>query len=192
MLDHDQAVSPLDQRMEDAEQLSDVVPVEPRRRFVEEEERPGLAGKGAEVADELEPLGFAAAQRVQGLAERQVAEPDRVEERQAVAYLRRIGEEGERLIDAQFEHPGDRRPVPFDGEDLGLEPAPLADGARHEDIREELHLHALVSEPLAMVAAAVPAVEREAGGPEPRLLGPGRGGKQLPDEVPRLDVEGRV
>ncbi len=192
VLDDDEAVAALHEGLQHAEEPRDVVAVEPRRRLVQQEQGSRLAGQGAEVADELQPLGFAAAQRVERLAEREVAEADGVEGGQAVADLRVALEETERVGHAHREDVGDRGPVPLDREDLRLEPAPLADGAGDEDVGEELHLDPLVAEALAVVAPAVPAVEREARRPHPRLLRPRGAREELADQVPRLDVEGGI
>ena len=69
------------------------------------------------------------------------------------------GEQRQRVTDAGVEQVGDRAAVPGDRKHLGLETAALADRARHEHVGKKLHLDALVAETLAVVAAAVAAVE---------------------------------
>ena len=102
------------------------------------------------------------------------------------------GEKRQRVADAGVEQVGDRAAVPGDCEHLGLETAARADRARHKHIGKELHLNALVAEPLAVVAAAVAAVERKAGRAEAGRLRGGRRGVELADALPRLGVERRI
>src|SRR4029450_8222879 len=79
VLDHDHAVALLDEAVEDLDQLRDVVEVEARRRLVEQEEEPPAARLEA-LPRELEALRLAARERVERLAEREVAEAERLEE----------------------------------------------------------------------------------------------------------------
>ncbi len=126
--------------------------VEPGRRLVQEQKRsgvfPGRAGPAepAEVADELQALGFAAAERVEGLAEREVAEPDGVEAGQPRTDRPAVVEEGEGRRDRSVEQVRDRPAAPGDRENLRPEAPALADGAGNEHVREKLHLDALVPE----------------------------------------------
>jgi hypothetical protein len=71
------------------------------------------------------------------------------------------------------EEVGDGAVVPADGEDFGFEAAAFADGAGDEHVGEELHLDAFVAEALAVVAAAVAAVEGKGRGAEAGGLGGG-------------------
>ena len=149
-------------------------------------------GQAAEVADELEPLRFASAERIQRLAEREIAEADLGEHGEPALNVRLRREKRQRVADGRVEQIGDRAAVPGDRQHLWLEAAAFADRARHEDVGEELHLDAFVAEPLAVVAAAVAAVEREAAGAVTGLLRGGRRGVELPDELPCLGVERRI
>ncbi len=163
--------------------------MESRGRLIQQQQGSRLARQRSEVTDQFEPLRLAAAQGVQRLAQGQVPQPDGFERGQAGPHVRRAGQEAQGIRDAHAEDVGDGRAVPFDRQDLGLEPATLADGTGHEHVREELHLHPFKAEPQAMVAAPVAAVEGEAGRAHPGLLGGGRRREQLPDGIPRLDIE---
>ncbi len=145
-----------------------------------------------EVFDELEALGFAAAEGVEGLAEGEVAEADLVEHGEAGADGGLGSEVFEGVGDGGVEQVGDGFFLMGDGEDLGLEAAALADGAGDEDVGEELHLDAFVAEALAVVAAAVAGVEGEGGRAEAGGPGGGGLGVEVADEIPGLGVEGGV
>ncbi len=223
MLDHQDRVAPVDHPLEDRDQEADVLEVETGGRLVEDE-KPfaglglgvgrgigigigfaflGLIGKGfaaRQMADQLDPLGLAAGELVERLAEPEVAEADIAEEierggdllvaaphRQRHRGLRR--EEGPRLLHGQAEDLVDVLPPVADLEDVGLEPLPLASRAGQEDIGEELHLDLLDPRAAAARAAAGPAVEGKSPRREPlrrRRLGRGQ---QIPDRAPSAEVE---
>jgi hypothetical protein len=143
----------------------------------------------AEVADELEALGFAAAEGIERLAEGEVAETHGFERGEAALDGGVRGEKRQGIVDAGVQQIGNGTTVPLDGENLGLETAAVADGTRDKDVGKKLHLDAFVAESLAVVAAAVAAVEGKARRAEAGGLRGGRGGVQLADEFPRLGVE---
>ena len=126
------------------------------------------------------------------MAEGEVAEADFVEDGEAGANGGLGGEVFEGVGDGGVEQVGDGFFLVRDGEDLGLETATFADGAGHEDIGEELHLDAFIAEALAVVAAAVAAIEGEGGGAEAGGAGGFGLGVELADEVPGLGVKGGV
>ena len=204
MFDDDDAVAAVDQGLENGEEAFDVVAVEAGGGFVEEEQRArggrersarsrglgvGRSGVGAEVADEFEALGFAAAEGVEGLAEREVAEADGFEGGEAGADGRMVGEKREGVGDGRGEQVGDGAVVPADREDLGFETAAFADGARDENVGEKLHLDAFIAEPETVVATAVATVEGKGGGAEAGGLRGGGGGVEVADQVPGFGVE---
>ena len=75
VLDDDQRMADVQQRVEAIQQLYDVGKVQAGRRLVEQEQRPAAA-LGGQVGGQLEPLGLAAGERGGRLAEPQVIEPD--------------------------------------------------------------------------------------------------------------------
>ena len=105
VLDDDHAVAALDELLQHVEQAPHVVPVQPGGGFVQRRRAPaggmrfwvlGLLSSGlgapalkrAEVADELEALGFAAAEGVERLAQREIAEADLLKRGRAAAGWR--------------------------------------------------------------------------------------------------------
>ena len=139
VLDDDDAVAAIDQRLQNAEEAFDVVAVQTGGRLVEEQQGaggwPDLRGfafdggvcscgrplNASEIADELQPLRFAAAERVERLAEREVAEADRIEAGESRVNRGVLGEERQRIGHAGREQVGDGAAVPLNREDLGFE-----------------------------------------------------------------------
>ena len=80
VFDDQEGIAGFDETVEDLEQHGDVVEVQAGGGFVENEQVVGLVAPGLslgeQVGDELEALGLAAAEGVEGLAEAQVAEAD--------------------------------------------------------------------------------------------------------------------
>ena len=111
-------------------------------------------------------MGFAAAEGVQGLAEREVAEADGLEGAEARVDRGVVGEERECVGDGRCQEVGDGEVAPTDRKDLGFEAAAFAHRAGDKNIGEELHLDAFVAEALAVVAPAVAAVEGKGRGAE--------------------------
>ena len=214
MLDDDDAVPAVHDALENLEQALHVVAVESGGRFVQEQQSCTWAnrrkigvwsqkfdirnaisncrtasGVVAEVADEFQALGFAAGEGVERLTKREVAEADGIERDETLVDFGFVGEEVQGVAHGGREQVGDGFALPADGQHLGLEAAALADGAGHEHIGEELHLHTLAAEALAVIAAALAAVEGKAGGVEAGRLGGGRGRVEFADEFPGLGVE---
>ena len=83
MLDDDDAVAAIDERLQHGEEAFDVVAVQAGGGLVEQEQRAGVgvgrAGVAAEIADQFQALRFAAAEGVERLAEGEIAEADGVE-----------------------------------------------------------------------------------------------------------------
>ena len=73
VLDDDKAVAVVDEAVEHSKQPGDIVEVQTRGGFIENEQRARLAPFG-EMSGQLEALGFSAAQRVDGLAKAKVIE----------------------------------------------------------------------------------------------------------------------
>src|SRR3954465_14174271 len=97
----------------------------------------------AEMADQLEPLRFAAAERVQRLAESDVAEPDFIEHVERIAQLllfANLREELDRFAHRHLQDVVDRFPVEQHPQDMRLEALPFAFRTAHEEIAQELHL----------------------------------------------------
>ncbi len=160
VLDDDHGVAHLDQPMEYAEQLLDVVEVKARRRLVEHVERSARLAF-SELAAQLDALRFAAAHRGRRLSDLHVAEPD---------FLQRFENAGERdvvakelgaLVDAGIEDLGDVLSLEAHREGLGVVPFAAADVARHVDIGQKVHLDLDDAVAAARFAAASLDVEAE-------------------------------
>src|SRR5262245_43825078 len=106
VLDHDHRVAGLDQAVEHAEQLAEILEVEARGGLVEDVDR--AARRGArQLARELDALRLAARQRRRRLTELEVAEADFGERADARDHRRLVLEHAERLVDGEVEHLGD-------------------------------------------------------------------------------------
>ena len=85
VLDHDHRVAEVAQALERPDQLLVVALVQADRRLVEDVEDADQAR--ADLGREPDPLRLAAGERRRGALEREVADPDRVEEAQPLADL---------------------------------------------------------------------------------------------------------
>src|SRR5690606_12969370 len=103
VLDHDDGVALVDERVEDADQFFAVAEMQTDGRLLEQVEVArqlaaaafAVGGEaGGEFGHQLEPLGFAARERGRGLAEREVAEAAVAHQ---LADLRELGMEVEEL-----------------------------------------------------------------------------------------------
>ncbi len=121
VLDHHDGVARVDEPVQHADQLLDVGHVQPDGRLVENVERlaaarrrggsarrPRVDAHFRELAHELDPLRLAARERRALLAERQIAEPDVLQQRQRVVDRSMRGEEIDRLVDAHPQDVADR------------------------------------------------------------------------------------
>ena len=177
VFDDDEAVAGIDEALENLEENFYVFEMEAGGRFVENEESGFgaflLGGKFGQVADEFEPLAFAAAQGVDRLTAAQVTKADFGEEFEgAQGFLggARIGkffEEGNRFFDRGVEHVGD---VPgafrlgrdeFGFEDVRTKALALAIRTAHENVAEELHFDFFESGATASFALSVAGIEAE-------------------------------
>ena len=196
VLDDDERVSGGDQPPERAEELGDVVEMEPGRRLVEEEQRPLLGARRrrgpGEVPGELEPLRLAAGEGRHRLPEAQVLEADLGERREHRRDVVLAGEDLERLGDGELQHVGDAAALVLDFQDLGPEPLAVAVGAAQVDVGEELHLDVLEAVAAAGRAAAVAGVEAEGARRIAPLLREWRIGEALADRVEGADVARRI
>ena len=190
---HDERVAGFGQAMEQAHQAGHVFAVEASRRFVEEQERAALAGVDlGKVADQLEALRFAAGERRERLAHREVAETDFFEAGQLGGGGRAFAEELARLGDRHREQVADGLPVVLEAQHLVAEAFAVAGRAGQRDVRDELHLDRLPACAAAAFAAAFAGVEGEVRGREPGGLRFRRVAEQRADRVPGADVERRV
>lgn len=197
VLDDDDGGAFLDEEVEGVEEEADVVEVEACGWLVEDEEElvGGLVeGWVEEVCCELEALGFAAAEGIEGLAEAEVAEAEGGEELEwgeDLIFGVEGGEEFDGLVGGEFEDVGDGEAVKADGEGILLIAGTIALGAAEEEVGEELHFDFFEAEALAAGAAAAGGgVEGEERGGEVVLEGLGGVCEEVADGVEDAEVDG--
>ena len=83
-------------------------------------------------------------------------------------------------------------PFVADFERLAREAMSLADGARHPDVGEKIHLEPVRAASLARLAAAAGDVEAETARLEAAHFRFGQLGEQIADQVEQFDVRGRI
>ena len=142
--DHDRRAV-RDELAEHAEERPDVERVKADGRLVEDEERVGL--DPAHFAGELEALRLAAGEAGRGLAEREVAQAEFVQDRETLADELEVAAESERGADVHRHQIGKRRRASglVRQQDLpgGLAvTGPAAVGTRDIDVGQELHVQA--------------------------------------------------
>ena len=98
----------------------------------------------------------------------------------------------QRLLHVHFQHVVDVLALEADLQRLAVEAPALADGARHPDVGEEIHLQPIGAVALARLAAAARLVEAEAARLVAANLRLGQLGEQSADLVEDLDVRRRV
>ncbi len=190
---HDERVAGFGQAMQQADQAGHVLAVQAGRGFVEKQQRAALAGVDlGKVADQLESLGFAAGERRERLAHREVAEADFFEAGELGGGGRAFAEELARLGDGHREQVADGLAVIMEAEHLVAETFAVAGRAGQRDVRDELHLDGLPACAAATFAAAFAGVEGEVRGREPGGLRFRRVAEQRADRVPGADIERRV
>src|SRR5690606_19958294 len=119
VFNHDQRVTVVDQLLQGGDQFADVVTVEPGCRLIEKEENTWLilvlataallaGANSGEVANQFEPLGFAAGKRIERLAEREVTKPDSLERFEAAGDGGNLVIKTARFVDGHFENVVDR------------------------------------------------------------------------------------
>ena len=193
MLDHDHAIALGDKAVKDFEEQGDIVEMQAGRRLVKNQERAVLVLLD-EMVDELQPLGLAAAQRVDRLAEPQVIEPDLGQKPERAGdrptRVERF-EKFDRLAGGHLEHVVDRFSFDLDGEDRRAEAFALALRAAEVKVAEELHFDFLEPQPAAPLAPALAGIERERARGKPARERLARRAEHLADPVVGTEVNRR-
>src|SRR3989449_10109194 len=135
VLDDEDRVASIHEAIEHAEELLDVVEVEPRRRFVHDVEHVARRAR-AELGGDLEPLRLAPRKRRRGLAQAQVAEADVLEHAQPPREPRLGGEELDGVVHGRVEHVADGPAAVPHGEDVG----PVRSEEHTSELQSRLHL----------------------------------------------------
>ncbi len=171
VFDHDDRMPFKNQAPQRGQQGNDIVKMQPRRRFVEEEQSPLLlpplarARPPGKVPREFEPLCLAAAQRGHGLTQLHVAETDRLKRLEPAYDLTVTIEEAARFVRRHVQHVGNGSAAPQSYvENLRAETAAVTVRTPDVDVAQELHFHALKTVPRARRAASRARVETERAG----------------------------
>ena len=109
----------------------------------------------AEFGREFDSLSFAAGQGVSWLAEAQVSEPNVAEGCENTVDLVEVSKVLSSFIDPHVQYIGDGLAIELNRQRLPIEPSSPADVARHEDVGQELHLHAFHALPFALRTVSV-------------------------------------
>ena len=165
--------------------------MKPRRRFVEQVERPAGRFFG-EFGGEFEALGLPTGECRGRLAELQVAKTDLLQDLQLSVDGGDGAEESRRLVDRKLQHIGDVLPPVGDLEGLPVESAPSAEFALHEDIGEEVHLDPDHPVPLALLTAPTLHVAGETGRGISAHLGGGESAEEIADRSEDTGVGGGI
>ena len=198
MFDDDDAVAGIDQAVQDVDEFFHVLHVQADGGFVEHVEGVrGFAAPAGEVvahfaqfSDELDALGFAAAQGGAGLAEGEVAQAHVAQQLQRVADGGHAGEEFDGFVHFHLQHFADVFAAPGDGQGFGRKARAVAGFAGHFHVGQEGHFDGAHALAFAGGAAAFAGVEGKApGAPAARARFQGVG-KEFAHAVPKADVGG--
>ena len=139
VFDDHERVAGVGEPLEYGQELSDVVEVKPRGRFIKDVE--GVSGWAtAKLTGEFDALGFAAGERGTGLSKLHVVETDVADTGQHPMDFRMSLEEIDRLFDGEIKHVGDVASAITHFERLSVVATAFAGLALHKDIGEEVHL----------------------------------------------------
>ena len=141
-----------------------------------------------QLGHQLDALGFAAAERGRGLAQREVAQAHVLEQLQRVADGRHAGKEVHGFVDFHLQHVANALAAPGHGQRLGVETRAVAGVARHLDVGQEAHLYGAQALAFTRRAAAFAGIEREPARTIAARARFERIGKQLAYGVPETDI----
>src|SRR5271168_5403889 len=173
-------MSGIEQPGKRAQQLCDIVEMQARRRFIEQEQRAATRSGWffalaevrravGEMTREFEALCFAPGERRDRLPKPQIIESNLLERRQPQTHFLVRTEKRQRLRHGQIEHVGNalRRAIAagyLDFQNFGSITAAVAIRTAQVHIRKELHLDVLEAVAAASRAAAITCVETERAG----------------------------
>ena len=192
VLDHEQRVALFHQPVEDAHEQRHVVEMQSGRGLVEDQQAV-LVLLIRQPFDEFQPLRFAAAEHVQRLAEREIAEPDLLQHDERLDHFlfAELGEKTDRLADRQLEHVVDGFLREANLQHMRLVAFALALRAADEDVAEKLHLDLLEAHPAAALATTHAGVEGKGARGEPVRHGVRRAGEKFADVVEDAEIDRR-
>src|SRR5215831_13816658 len=192
VLDQYERVPGVDEAVEHARQLSNVVEVQSRGGLVHRVQIASALFSERQLPRNLEALRFAARERRRRLAEPQITKPDLLQLPERLAEFLFARKEADRFVDGELENLVDVAAVHANVEHRGLESLAAAFVAGHEHVRHEHHLDLEIAGALARFAAAARDVEAEGAGGVPALSRQRSIGEDPSDLVERLDVRDGV
>ncbi len=164
----------VDEPLQDSDQLLGIRHVQADRRLIEHVQRGACTARAAstrilplgphfrELRDELDTLRLTARERRALLPERQVSEPDTLQQAQRMMNARMGAEEIGSFIDAHHQHIADRLALVLDRQSVLVEPSTPTRVANDSHIRKKAHFDSAQSLALARLAASARGIEREA------------------------------
>ena len=191
--DHDR-VAALDQGVEGRQQFRDVVEMQSRRGFVEDEHHAALRRILCQERRQFHALALAARERRRRLPEFDISQSHVLQRFQpfddalAGRILALLAEERDGVVYGHFQHVVDRLSAVFDLQHFIAETPTAARLANQLHVGHELHRDFDDALALTLLAASSRDVERECRGPQSVVLGIGLVRVEFPDFVVGFDV----
>lgn len=189
VFDDDERMAAQDESVESRQQAFDVVEMQPRGRFVEDENG-RFRFLHAEIVGQFHALVLAARKGIGRLTQLDVAQSHVL---QRFEFFRYLGlpvrvEELDGLVYRHVEHVINVLPAEFHFQQVTFEPFAVARLAFQHEVGHELHFHRDRPFAFAFLATSAFGVEREEAGREAHLLGQRLCGEQFAYLVVGLDV----
>ena len=160
VLDDDDRVALIDERLQNVEQSSDILEMQAGGRFVQNVERTARR-PSRQLFRKFDPLRLAAGQGCGLLSDMDVTKPDPLQGHHLVTDRRNRLEGFRRLIDRHGQHVGDGMVLERDLQGLSVIALPFAGIALDVNVRQEMHLDLDDTVALAGLAASAFDVEGE-------------------------------
>ena len=191
VLDDDHGVAVVYESLEHVKELLYIREMQPRRRFIQDEESPPFA-RSDKLLTQLDALSFPTGERGRGLSELHVPEPHIVHDLEHRSDAWNVLEVLERFLHVHVEHVRNVLPFEPDLERLPVEALAIADGTDHPDVREEIHFELVGSVSVAGFASSSLDIEAE---PALGVTSDSRfrqAGEEVPNRAEHADVSRRI
>lgn len=191
VLNDDDGVPRFDEAVQDVEQSVNVNEVQPSCRFIQQI---NCAARRtlAEFASEFDSLGLATRQRRRRLAQLEIIQTDIVQRLQQLLDRSDVLEVFESLLHIEFQHVSNALVLELHLQRFVIEAMPAADGARHPQIRQEIHFEFIAAVPFARFAASTADVEAEAARLVSAALRVRQLREEVADQIEDFDISGRI
>ena len=191
MLDDQDCIPRVHQRLQDLNELVDVGHVEAGGGLVEDIDRPPC-GAAAQLRCQLHPLGFAAGEGGGALPQLHVAKSHVHQGLHLVVKPGQVFKKRQRLVGGHLQHVGDGLSLVGHLQGLAVIALAVADLAGDVDVGQKVHLDLHQAVAAARLAPATLDVEGEPPGAVAPRLGLGGGGEEIPDVPEEAGVGGGV